>query len=62
MWKVRIYEGISGNKDEMIISDSLAEMIFNNVNLKCDSDYPDNKVFISKTHTAYFNRVEDKED
>lgn len=61
MWKVRIYEGF-GVESEMVIPDSLAQMIFNNKDLGCSKDYPNTKIFFSKTHTAVFDRVVDKED
>lgn len=59
-WKVRIYDCKTFvTVAEMIIPDILAQMIFENKNLTCSKDYPSNKIYASKTHTAVFDEVTD---
>lgn len=59
-WKVRIYDCKTFvTVAEMIIPDALAQMIFENKNLTCAKDYPSNKIYASKTHTAVFDEVID---
>lgn len=59
-WKVRIYDCKTfETMTEMVIPDILAQMIFENKNLTCAKDYPSNKIYSSKTHTAVFDEVID---
>lgn len=59
-WKVRIYNCKTFETvTEMVIPDALAQMIFENKNLTCAKDYPSNKIYSSKTHTAVFDEVID---
>lgn len=58
MWKVRIYDNkFKEETNELVIPDPLAQMIFENPNIICVKDYPNIKIYASKTHTATFDRV-----
>lgn len=64
MWKLRIYNTKTFNTEsEMVIPDIVAQMIFGNNDLSCYKDYPNNKIYGNKEHTAVFDAVtEGKED
>lgn len=60
MWKLTIYENNLKFKTAMELPDSVAEMIFNNKNLNCSRDYPNNKIFSNEKVTAVFDKVTEK--